>query len=166
MRDTPKSRRRQERPKKGSPFLRMGYASPRSRGAAPGGTAVAPRPVRPPSTAATEQPRPPRPRAATAMLDEPTPNAPLPLEPALEDAQRLLRESLTEICHTDPTAADTGEMIRLDEMLAIAEDAAKRAVSLRRRMRQEGRGAPRSGSTGARTERRRATGPEAGMAGA
>ena len=86
------------------------------------------------------------------MLDEPTPSPLPPLEPALEDAEQLLRESLSEVCHTDPRAADTGEMIRLDEMLAIAGEAAKRAVSLRRRMRQEGRAAPRAKSP------RRATG--------
>lgn len=85
------------------------------------------------------------------MLEEPTPTTTPPalptqptLQPALQDAERLLRESLSEVCHTDPMRADTGEMIRLDEMLAIAGDAAKRAVSLRRRMRQEGRATPRA----------------------
>ena len=87
------------------------------------------------------------------MLDEPTPNTPVPLQPALQDAEQLLRESLSEVCSTDPSRADTGEMIRLDEMLAIAGDAAKRAVSLRRRMRQEGRPTPR----GTKAPRRRTT---------
>lgn len=96
------------------------------------------------------------------MLEEPTPNA-LPLEPALTDAERLLRQSLTEVCETDPTRADTGEMIRLEETLAIAGEAAKRAVSIRRRMRQEGRAAPRTTKTGSR---RRATPPEGPAAGA
>lgn len=72
-----------------------------------------------------------------------TPSDPTPLQPALQDAERLLRESLGQVCATDPMRADTGEMIRLDEVLAIAGEAAKRAVSLRRRMRQEGRAAPR-----------------------
>lgn len=72
-----------------------------------------------------------------------------PLEPELQRAERLLRRSLGEACSTDPTRADTAEMIRLDEMLAIAGDAAKRAVSIRRRLRQEGRPA------GGRRSRRR-----------
>jgi hypothetical protein len=84
------------------------------------------------------------------MLEENTPNA-LPLEPALTDAERLLRQSLTEACSMDPARADTGEMIRLEETLAIAGEAAKRAVSLRRRMRQEGRATPRAGKGSTRT---------------
>lgn len=71
-------------------------------------------------------------------LPQPTPlQAATPLQPALREAERVLRESLGEVCATDPARADTGEMIRLDEMLAIAGDAAKRAVSLRRRLRQQ-----------------------------
>lgn len=76
---------------------------------------------------------------AAPMPDEPIIPDATPLQPALKEAERLLRESLGEVCATDPARADTGEMIRLDEMLAIAGEAAKRAVSLRRRMRQEGR---------------------------
>lgn len=84
------------------------------------------------------------------MPDAPTPHdATPPLEPELQRAERLLRRSLGEVCATDPTRADTAEMIRLDEMLAIAGDAAKRAVSIRRRLRQEGRPA------GGRRPRRR-----------
>ena len=98
------------------------------------------------------------------MLEEPTPNA-LPLEPALTDAERLLRQSLTEVCQTDPTRADTGEMIRLEETLAIAGEAAKRAVSIRRRMRQEGRAAPRTTRSGGRRRGTAAEGPMTGTAG-
>jgi hypothetical protein len=93
------------------------------------------------------------------MLDEPTPTPPATLQPALQDAEQLLRESISEVCSTDLGRADTGEMIRLDEMLAIAGDAAKRAVSLRRRMRQEGRPTPR----GTKAQRRRST-PTSGLA--
>ena len=78
------------------------------------------------------------------MLEEPTVPDATPLQPALHEAEQLLRESLGEVCATDPARADTGEMIRLDEMLAIAGEAAKRAVSLRRRLRQEGRPASRT----------------------
>ena len=95
------------------------------------------------------------------MLEENTPNA-LPLEPALTDAERLLRQSLTEACSMDPTRADTGEMIRLEETLAIAGEAAKRAVSLRRRMRQEGRATPRAGKGSTRTRGSAADAPAAG----
>ena len=84
--------------------------------------------------------------------EHPTPDPTL-LHPELDEAERLLRESLGQVCATDPTRADTGEMIRLDEMLAIAGEAAKRAVSLRRRMRQEGKPAPRA----AKGPRRRGT---------
>jgi hypothetical protein len=91
------------------------------------------------------------------MLEEPTVPDATPLQPALQEAEQLLRESLGEVCATDPARADTGEMIRLDEMLAIAGEAAKRAVSLRRRLRQEGRatrGARRRGAAD------RSAGPE------
>lgn len=97
------------------------------------------------------------------MLEEPTPNA-TPLEPALTDAELLLRQSLTEVCRTDPARADTGEMIRLEETLAIAGEAAKRAVSLRRRMRQEGRAVPRAGKAGSRRRGATAEGPALGAA--
>lgn len=90
------------------------------------------------------------------MPDASTPHdATPPLEPELQRAERLLRRSLGEVCATDPTRADTAEMIRLDEMLAIAGDAAKRAVSIRRRLRQEGHPA------GTRRTRRRDGGAEA-----
>ena len=115
-----------------------------------------------------ERGRPPDPDRdpdPTPMLEEPTPN-PVPLEPALTDAERLLRQSLTEVCRTDPARADTGEMIRLEETLAIAGEAAKRAVSLRRRMRQEGRAVPRATKSGGRRRGATAEGPALGAAGA
>ena len=59
-----------------------------------------------------------------------------PLESALHDAERELKDTLEEACRTDPLHADTGELIRIEEILSIASDAAKRAVSVRRKLRQ------------------------------
>ena len=61
------------------------------------------------------------------------------LRPQLVRAERSLKRALDEVCHTEVTEANTGELIRLEEVLAIANEAAKEAVSVRRRLRQ---GAP------------------------
>jgi hypothetical protein len=54
------------------------------------------------------------------------------------DAQRDLEKALDEACDTDPASdVDTGALIRLDELLSEASDAAKRAISLRRRQRAD-----------------------------
>jgi hypothetical protein len=61
-----------------------------------------------------------------------------PLLPELRNAELTLEHALAEACAANPARkADTGELIRVDEMLEIASDAAKRAVSLRRRRRAE-----------------------------
>lgn len=57
------------------------------------------------------------------------------LRPRLEQAQETLRESLAEACGAEIYSADTGELIRIEEMLAIADEAAKEAISIRRRLR-------------------------------
>lgn len=59
------------------------------------------------------------------------------LEPELERAKRTLSRALDEACRTDVDRADTGEMIRMEETLAIANEAAKTAVSIRRKLRGE-----------------------------
>jgi hypothetical protein len=61
------------------------------------------------------------------------------LQPKLDAAQQALKVALDEACNVDLRRADTGEMIRIEETLAIAANAAKEAVSvrLRRRRRQE-----------------------------
>jgi hypothetical protein len=65
---------------------------------------------------------------------------PDPLAPQLAEAERTLETMLDEACGTRPlTQADTGELIRIEEMLAIASDAAKKAISIRRKRRQRGR---------------------------
>lgn len=58
-----------------------------------------------------------------------------PLQPELAEAEDTLAEALTEACGSNVFEADTGELIRIEEMLAIAGDAAKRAVSIRRKLR-------------------------------
>jgi hypothetical protein len=65
------------------------------------------------------------------------PGATGPLVPELRDAELALDQALAEACASDPGKADTGELIRVEEMLQIASEAAKRAVSLRRRRRAD-----------------------------
>lgn len=59
------------------------------------------------------------------------------LRPKLERAQETLQTALDEACSADLDEADTGELIRLEEVLAIANEAAKQAVSVRRRLGRE-----------------------------
>jgi hypothetical protein len=61
-----------------------------------------------------------------------------PLRPKLQDLERQLDETLDEVCDAPPASKlDTGELIRVEETLALATEAAKEAVSLRRRMRMD-----------------------------
>ena len=57
------------------------------------------------------------------------------LEPTLERAKTTLKTALEKACNTDLDRADTGELIRIEEVLAIANEAAKEAGSVRRRLR-------------------------------
>jgi hypothetical protein len=59
------------------------------------------------------------------------------LGPTLQRAQVALKSALDEVCHADVTRANTGELIRVEEVLAIANQAAKEAVSVRRRLSVE-----------------------------
>lgn len=61
-----------------------------------------------------------------------------PLRPQLGHAKNTLKSALESACDTDVDRADTGELIRLEETLAIANEAAKEAVSIRRRLSSEG----------------------------
>jgi hypothetical protein len=66
------------------------------------------------------------------------PGTPGPLLPELRDAEITLEHALAEACASPPASkADTGELIKVDEMLELASEAAKRAISLRRRRRAE-----------------------------
>jgi hypothetical protein len=62
----------------------------------------------------------------------------LPLRPQLHRLENAIEESLDEICPS-PSVKDvnTGELIKIEETLAIAAAAAKEAVSLRRRLRKD-----------------------------
>jgi hypothetical protein len=54
----------------------------------------------------------------------------------LQEAQSELARQLDEACaHEDPTEESTAQLVRLEETLTEAAEAAKRAVSLRRRLR-------------------------------
>lgn len=55
------------------------------------------------------------------------------LSAELRDAERALESTLDQACSSDVARADTGELIRIEEMLAIASEAAKKAISIRRR---------------------------------
>ncbi|MFN2563682.1 MAG: hypothetical protein ABR499_01555 [Gemmatimonadaceae bacterium] len=66
-----------------------------------------------------------------------------PLGPDLRQAAEALEQALTEACAGKSAhEADTGELIRIEEMLAVASDAAKRAILMRRQARQRLTGGP------------------------
>jgi hypothetical protein len=59
------------------------------------------------------------------------------LQPELREAQEVLGRTLKEACAMDPAKANTGELIHIDELLAIAGESAKKAISVRRRLRKD-----------------------------
>ena len=65
-------------------------------------------------------------------------NKPESLRPVLDDAQTRLEQHLGEVCHEKPSAESTGELIKLEETLSLAAEAAKEAISLRRRIKDRG----------------------------
>jgi hypothetical protein len=58
-----------------------------------------------------------------------------PLGPRLDRAKDRLKTALEKACAGDVDDADTGELIRVEEVLAIANEAAKEALSIKRRLR-------------------------------
>jgi hypothetical protein len=58
-------------------------------------------------------------------------------QPQLQQAQESLEVALKEACRLDVKKANTGELIHIDELLAIAGDSAKQVISVRRRMRRD-----------------------------
>jgi hypothetical protein len=61
------------------------------------------------------------------------------LRPQLREAQETLGVALKEACSMDPAKANTGELIQIEELLAIANDSAKKAISVRRRLKKDGK---------------------------
>jgi hypothetical protein len=60
------------------------------------------------------------------------------LQPELREAAETLEQALTEACAAKAAQdADTGELIKVEEMLALAGDAARRAIAIRRKARQQ-----------------------------
>ena len=60
------------------------------------------------------------------------------VQPKLHEMERRLSSALGEVCELPPPEKlNTGELIRVEETLALATAAAKEAVSLRRRMRAD-----------------------------
>jgi hypothetical protein len=57
-----------------------------------------------------------------------------PLLPQLVHAKNTLKSALANACDADIDRANTGELIRIEQTLAIANEAAKHAVSVRRRL--------------------------------
>ena len=58
-----------------------------------------------------------------------------PLDAQLEQVTASLKANLEEACGADVERLDTGEVVRIEEVLAIAGQAAKEVVSLRRKRR-------------------------------
>ena len=63
------------------------------------------------------------------------PREPEPLRPMLKTAESHLVERMQEACAHDVLSESTAELMRLEETLTDAAQAAKQAVSLRRRLR-------------------------------
>lgn len=62
----------------------------------------------------------------------------VPLGPQLDRLESKIEKSLDEVCAAPSVKdVDTGELIKIEETLAIAAEAAKEAVSLRRRLRKD-----------------------------
>lgn len=65
------------------------------------------------------------------------------LRPVLKDAEERLIQHMSEVCHTSHVSDEsTGELIKLEETLSMAAEAAKEAISIRRRIGTRGDVAP------------------------
>ena len=72
-----------------------------------------------------------------------------PLRPQLHSLEDKIAGALEEVCDAPAVSElNTGELIRVEESLAIAADAAKQAVSLRRRLREDSNEAARRRTDG------------------
>ena len=62
----------------------------------------------------------------------------VPLRPQLQRIEETLQDSLEEVCDAPPVGqVNTGELIKMEESLAIAVEAAKEAVSIRRKLKDD-----------------------------
>ena len=62
-----------------------------------------------------------------------------PLRPRLKELEKEVDQNIDAVCQTPRVGkVDTGELIRIEETLSIAANAAKQAVSLRRKLREDG----------------------------
>jgi hypothetical protein len=63
-----------------------------------------------------------------------------PVRRKLDQAEQRLEAALGEVCEDPPVGGvrkpDTGELIRIDETLALASEAAKQAIALRRQAKK------------------------------
>ena len=67
-----------------------------------------------------------------------------PLRPQLHHLEDKIADAIEEVCDAPAVSElNTGELIRVEESLAIAADAAKEAISLRRRLREDSNQAAR-----------------------
>jgi len=61
-----------------------------------------------------------------------------PRRPDFRKAAETMEQALSEACTSPPAhEADTGELIRVEEMLALASEAARQAISIRRKARHD-----------------------------
>jgi hypothetical protein len=86
-----------------------------------------------------------------------------PLRDKLGKAEHRLEAALGEVC-TDGVGGsirkpDTGELIRIDETLALASEAAKQAISLRRRMRADAKNNSKADAKNNAKDKRRSDEP-------
>jgi hypothetical protein len=77
-----------------------------------------------------------------------------PVDAQLERVTASLKASLEEVCAADVQRLDTSESLRIEHVLAIASDAAREVVALRRRARQRARAKPPSDMPPAAEHRR------------
>lgn len=68
---------------------------------------------------------------------------PLLLDTKLEQLKESLRTSLAEVCRDDIGRLDTGQLVRIEEVLVAAHETAKEVVSIRRKRRRRSKATDR-----------------------
>jgi hypothetical protein len=79
--------------------------------------------------------------------------------PQLLEAQETLKEMLEEACAAEVYSADTGQLVRIQKVLALADEAAKEVISIRKK-RPRGGKQSRARTTEVPPERADVTAPE------